>query len=131
MGLIQVKIMNEENQDVKDGFTEPESLEDLANVLNLLGNMTRLRVIAALQNGKMFIQELSQSLEISYPLLHLHLKNLESNGIVRSEYSVGTDKARRYVKRYFELEDFKIEISPKAIAQIAENATNKDISEDD
>ncbi|MHA1637765.1 MAG: ArsR/SmtB family transcription factor [Candidatus Thorarchaeota archaeon] len=123
--------MGEENQDAPDGFTEPKSLEDLASVLNLLGNMTRLRVITALQKGKMFIQELSQSLEISYPLLHLHLKNLEANGIVRSEYSIGTDKSRRYVKRYFELEDFKIEISPEAIAKLAENKTDKDNSEDE
>jgi len=123
--------MGEKEQDAQHGFTEPQSLEDLAGVLNLLGNMTRLRVIAALQNGKMFIQELSQVLEISYPLLHLHLKNLEANGIVRSEYSIGTDKSRRYVKRYFELEDFKIEISPKAIAKFAGNKTKKDSSEDE
>ena len=123
--------MGEENQDKQKGFTEPKSLDDLASVLNLLGNMTRLRVIVALQKGKMFIQELSRSLEISYPLLHLHLKNLEANGIVRSEYSIGTDKSRRYVKRYFELEDFKIEISPEAIAKFARNETKKDISEDE
>jgi predicted transcriptional regulator len=110
--------MGSEDQDAPVEFKEPESLEDLTNLLSLLGNKTRLRVIAALQNGKMFIQELSQALSVSYPLLHLHLKNLESNGIVRSEYSVGTDKTRRYVKRYFELVDFKLEISPKAIAQI-------------
>ena len=121
-----MRTMSEENQDTKQGFTEPETLEDLADVLSLLGNMTRLRVIAALRNGKMFIQELSQSLGISYPLLHLHLKNLESNGIVKSEYSVGTDKATRYVKRYFELEDFKIEISPEAIALIAGNEKEED-----
>lgn len=126
-----MKIMGEENQDAHNGFTEPKSLEDLSSVLNLLGNMTRLRVIAALQKGKMFIQELSQSLEISYPLLHLHLKNLEANGIVRSEYSIGTDKSRRYVKRYFELEDFKIEISPEAIAKLAGKETKKATSKDE
>ncbi|MHA2426128.1 MAG: ArsR/SmtB family transcription factor [Candidatus Thorarchaeota archaeon] len=100
-------------------FDEPKSLEALAKILSILGNETRLKVIAALQDGKMFIQELSQSLGVSYPLLHLHLKNLESNGIVRSEYSVGSDKSRRYVKRYFELVDFNIEISPDVVAKIA------------
>lgn len=108
-----------DEQEAPVKFQDPESLEELASVLSLLGNVTRLRVIAALQEGKMFIQELSQKLEISYPLLHLHLKNLESNGIVRSEYSVGTDKARRYVKRYFELADFNVKVTADSIAELA------------
>ncbi|MCK5150957.1 MAG: winged helix-turn-helix transcriptional regulator [Candidatus Thorarchaeota archaeon] len=111
--------MGPEDQERTADINEPQSLEALAKILTILGNETRLKVIAALQDGKMFIQELSQSLGVSYPLLHLHLKNLESNGIVKSEYSVGTDKTRRYVKRYFELVDFRIEVSPELVANIA------------
>ena len=111
--------MGPEDQESTADINKPQSLEALAKILTILGNETRLKVIAALQDGKMFIQELSQSLGVSYPLLHLHLKNLESNGIVKSEYSVGTDKTRRYVKRYFELVDFRIEVSPELIAKIA------------
>ena len=111
--------MGPEDQESTADINKPQSLEVLAKILTILGNETRLKVIAALQDGKMFIQELSQSLGVSYPLLHLHLKNLESNGIVKSEYSVGTDKTRRYVKRYFELVDFRIEVSPELIAKIA------------
>ena len=111
--------MGPEDQESTADINKPQSLEVLAKILTILGNETRLKVIAALQDGKMFIQELSQSLGVSYPLLHLHLKNLESNGIVKSEYSVGTDKTRRYVKRYFELVDFRIEVSNELIAKIA------------
>lgn len=123
--------MGPDEQEAPAEFHEPTSLEDLASVLTLLGNVTRLRVIAALKGGKMFIQELSQNLGISYPLLHLHLKNLESNGIVRSEYSVGTDKARRYVKRYFELVDFNVKVTADSIAKLAkQNVTDADSSKE-
>ena len=111
-----------DEQETPVEYKEPASLEDLAEILSLLGNLTRLRVIAALKGGRMFIQELSQTLGVSYPLLHLHLKNLESNGIVRSEYSVGTDKARRYVKRYFELVDFDINVTADSISQLAKRS---------
>lgn len=112
--------MGSDEQDNVGEFKEPETLEELAAALTLLGNVTRLRVIAALKEEKMFIQELSQKLGVSYPLLHLHLKNLESNGIVRSEYSVGTDKARRYVKRYFELVEFSVNVTADSIAKLVD-----------
>ncbi|MDF1540612.1 MAG: winged helix-turn-helix domain-containing protein [Candidatus Thorarchaeota archaeon] len=119
--------MGPDEQEAPVEYKEPASLDELASILSLLGNVTRLRVIAALKEGKMFIQELSQSLGVSYPLLHLHLKNLESNGIVRSEYSVGTDKARRYVKRYFELVDFNVGVDANYIAKLAKrNETDAD-----
>lgn len=103
----------------------PSSLEELTEVLALLGNLTRLRVIAALSKRPMFIQELSSELKISYPLLHLHLKNMEKHGLVKSEYSIGTDKSTRYVKRYFTLVKFRLEITDELIVQLAEKSSKK------
>ncbi len=100
-------------------FGEAETLNELADALTLLGNLTRLRIIAALSERPMFVQELSTRLNVSYPLLHLHLKNMEKHGLVRSEYRVGTDKTKRYVKRYFELVDFRIEVTPMKITRLA------------
>jgi len=100
-------------------FKEPETLEELSDALSLLGNLTRLRVIAALLDGPMFVQELSSKLAVSYPLLHLHLKNMEKHGLVRSEYAIGTDKSKRYIKRYFQLVDFKLEVTPELIRRLA------------
>ncbi|MHA1770396.1 MAG: ArsR/SmtB family transcription factor [Candidatus Thorarchaeota archaeon] len=101
----------------------PRSLDELSEILSLLGNLTRLRVIAALSKRPMFIQELSSELKVSYPLLHLHLKNMEKHGLVKSEYAVGTDKSTRYVKRYFTLVDFRLEISADLIARLAATDT--------
>ncbi|MCF2137724.1 MAG: winged helix-turn-helix domain-containing protein [Candidatus Thorarchaeota archaeon] len=98
----------------------PRSLDELSEILSLLGNLTRLRVIAALSKRPMFIQELSSELKVSYPLLHLHLKNMEKHGLVKSEYAVGTDKSTRYVKRYFTLVDFRLEITADLIARLAD-----------
>ncbi len=106
-------------------FEPPTSLEELSEALTLLGNLTRLRVIAALSKRPMFIQELSGELGVSYPLLHLHLKNMEKHGIVKSEYAVGTDKSTRYVKRYFTLVDFKIEVTPDLVTRLAEKSDTK------
>ncbi len=114
-----------DDEERKAKIESPESLKALAEVLSLLGNLTRLRVIAALSKRPMFIQELSSELKISYPLLHLHLKNMEKHGLVKSEYTVGTDKSTRYVKRYFTLVKFKLEITDELIAQLAERGSRK------
>ncbi|MBD3406903.1 MAG: ArsR family transcriptional regulator [Candidatus Lokiarchaeota archaeon] len=115
----QVNIVTSNDEESSKEFDRIETLEELADALSLLGNETRLRVIGALKKKKMFIQEIAQELNLSYPLLHLHLKNLEKNGVVKSEYSVGEDKSTRYVKRYFELVDFKFEITPELVERLA------------
>ena len=110
------------------GLTEPRTLEELSDALALLGNLTRLRVIAALKERPMFVQELSSRLGVSYPLLHLHLKNMEKHGLVKSEYKIGTDKTKRYVKRYFSVVDFRLEVTPDLIARLdaaSEESTNQ------
>jgi len=44
---------------------------------------------------------------------------MEKHGLVRSEYAIGTDKSKRYIKRYFQLVDFKLEVTPELIRRLA------------
>ncbi len=108
---------------------EFKSLKELADTLKVLSNVKRLALLASLAEGRKFPKELSEELNMAYPLVHLQLKNLEKRGLVKSNYEVGTDKSSPYVKRYFELIDFEIEITPeliKKLSHIDDNESNHD-----
>ena len=107
-----------------------KSLKDLAKTLKVLSNEKRLALLASLAQGRKYPKELSEELGIAYPLVHLQLKNLEKRGLVFSNYEVGTDKSSPYVKRYFELVDFEIVITPELIKELA-NLNDEKIENED
>lgn len=90
--------------------------------LAALSSPHRLRVIAVLQaGGRNYVSQLARELGISRPLLHLHLQKLEEAGLVTSKLELSQDGR---ALNYFEVADFKIELSPAAIAQAVDSLTN-------
>ncbi len=60
-----------------------KTLDEIINLCETLSNRTRLRIIAALsekKEKKKYTSELARELEISRPLLYLHLQKLERRG---------------------------------------------------
>ncbi len=105
---------------------EFKSLKELADTLKVLSNVKRLALLASLAEGRKFPKELSEELNMAYPIVHLQLKNLEKRGLVKSNYEVGTDKSSPYVKRYFELIDFEIVVTPELIKELAKVTDNNE-----
>lgn len=86
----------------------------LMEALAALAHPQRLRILAALGEGRNYVSQLARDLRISRPLLHMHLARLEAAGLVRSEMEVSDDgKAMRYV----ELTPFHITLTPRVIAE--------------
>ncbi len=84
-----------------------------------LANPHRLRILAALGDGRNYVSQLARDLEISRPLLHLHLQKLEAAGLVRSSLELSDDGK---AMRFFELEPFSLTVTPESIARyIAEH----------
>lgn len=62
-----------------------------------LDNPHRLRILAKLSAGRVYVSELARQLDLGRPLLHMHLEKLEAAGLVRSTHEVAADgKANRY-----------------------------------
>jgi predicted transcriptional regulator len=78
-----------------------------------LGNPHRLRIIAALSRGRVHVSELARQLEVSRPLLYLHLEKLEAAGLVSGSLELSPDGK---AMKYYEIQEFEIRITPEAIA---------------
>ncbi|MEU7582049.1 winged helix-turn-helix domain-containing protein [Streptomyces sp. NPDC041068] len=99
--------------------------EDLLAVLAAIGHHQRLRAVAELADGRLYVSELARRLEMSRPLLSMHLARLEKAGLVvgHRELSRG-GKALRYV----ELAPFDLHVDIRtiveAVAQVTQDAQN-------
>ena len=106
---------------MKSKITVPDGNRLLA-MLAALASPHRLRIVAALQaGGRNYVSQLARELELSRPLLHLHLQKLEEAGLVTSRLELSPDGK---ALNFFEVTDFQIELTPAAIALAAASLTN-------
>jgi DNA-binding transcriptional ArsR family regulator len=92
----------------------PATEEQLLAVLTAVANPQRLRVIAALADGRVHVSELARRLGISRPLLYMHLDKLEKAGLVAGQLELSGDGK---AMKYFQLAPFELDLS--ALAQNA------------
>ena len=95
--------------------------DQLLTVLAALASPHRLRILAALKaDGRNYVSQLAREVGISRPLLHLHLQKLEEAGLVVSKLELSTDGK---ALNYFEVVDFRFELTPTSIAEAAKSLT--------
>ena len=93
------------------------------NMLEAVANPHRIRILAALQSkGRNYVSQLARDLEISRPLMHLHLQRLEEAGLVESRLELSRDGK---ALNYFEVRDFAFQLTPSAIAAAAQSLTTR------
>lgn len=89
-------------------------IEKLAKKLDALGHPLRLKIVALLAGGEMYLSEIGRHLGVSRALAKIHLRKMEKTGLVKSKIILVKDEARAL--RYYELQDFDIHLTPKTIA---------------
>lgn len=94
---------------------EDWTAERLQAVLAALSNPHRLRVLAALSARRDYVSNLAREIGLSRPLLHMHLQKLEEAGLVAGTLELSEDGR---AMKYFEVTDFSLELSPRAITRI-------------
>jgi ArsR family transcriptional regulator len=100
----------------EEGDTTPESGERLVQTLSALANPHRLRILALLAEGRQYVSQLAREVNLSRPLVHMHLKKLEAAGLVISNLELSEDGK---AMRYFEIAPFSITLTPEKVAQAA------------
>ena len=98
-----------------------KTLDEIINLCGTLSNKHRLRIIAALSEKRKYTSELTRELEISRPLLCLHLRKLEEMGILKGKTELGKGNRAR---RYYELCDFELCLNGKKIKEMLKNDEN-------
>jgi predicted transcriptional regulator len=108
---------------MKGRTPRPSAGDHLLAMLSALANPHRLRIIAALNaDGRNYVSQLAREIGISRPLLHLHLQKLEEAGLVTSRLELSSDGK---ALNYFEVSNFGFELTPAAIAEVANSLTIK------
>ena len=93
--------------------------DDLVKILSALGNAQRIRIMAALVPGRNYVSQLARELQISRPLLHLHLQRLEAAGLVKGTLELSPDGKAIKLK----VPPFSIDLNPNMIVEAADSLT--------
>ncbi|MCC6004368.1 MAG: winged helix-turn-helix domain-containing protein [Thermofilum sp.] len=96
-----------------------EEVEKLSEVLQVLANPIRLKMLALIAVKPRYAYELSKYLKLSYPLTHLHLNILEKAGFISGSYVEGPR-----TKKVYRLNDFQLTISGEVLKRIGEKLEN-------
>jgi predicted transcriptional regulator len=106
----------------------------LLKILATLANPHRMRVVAALVERRNYVSALARDLGISRALLQVHLRKLESAGLVKSTVEVSDDGK---AMKFYEVAPFALHLTPEVIATAVrtlatvDNATtDKDLTEE-
>ena len=92
--------------------------EDYINVFDALSHPVRIKIIGILAEGRQYVSELARLVNISRPLLYMHLKKLETARLVTSAMEISeSGKAMKY----YALEDFKLQITKELFRGLAQN----------
>lgn len=94
--------------------------EELLRIMSALANAHRLRIFALLLEGRQYVSQIARDVNLSRPLVHMHLKRLQAAGLVRSRLELSEEGK---AMRYFEIVDFDLVLTPQVIAAAAATLT--------
>ncbi len=92
------------------------NIKEFAERLDALGHPLRLKIVVLLAGGEMYLSEIGSRLGVSRALAKIHLRKMEKAGFVKSRIVLVEGEARAL--RYYELQEFDIHLTPKAIAEM-------------
>ncbi|WP_438872749.1 ArsR/SmtB family transcription factor [Paractinoplanes pyxinae] len=95
----------------------------LIEVLAALASPHRLRVVAALAGGRVYVSQLARDLGISRALLQVHLKKLEKAGLVTAHLEFSEDGK---ALKYYEPAPFSLHLTPDLVAAAAATLSTAD-----
>ena len=77
-------------------------------MLAAVGHVQRLRIIDELAKGRVHVSELARRLELSRPLLYMHLERLEKAGLITGHLELSEDGK---AMKYFDLKPFELRLN--------------------
>jgi len=94
--------------------------DDLLALLAALASPQRMRILASLAGERRHVSELARQLNMSRPLLYLHLQRLEAAGLLTSKLELSPDGR---ALKFFEVAPFAIHLTPDLIAEAVKTLT--------
>ncbi len=88
-----------------------------AELLKVLASSLRLRILALCLDKERTSRELRETLNLSKPLLIMHLRKLVNAGFL--EYRTELDKTKVIVRKYYKTKDLKLCIDTDLLREIS------------
>jgi DNA-binding transcriptional ArsR family regulator len=86
--------------------------DELLAMLTAVAHPLRLRIVAELAGGRVHVSELARRLDMSRPLLYMHLDRLEKAGMVTGQLELSEDGK---AMKYFQLAPFDLRVTAETI----------------
>ena len=90
--------------------------DELVGLLGALGHPHRLRILSVLEKGRSYVSQLARDVELSRPLVHMHLQKLEAAGLIRGSLELSEDGK---AMKYFDVVPFSICLTPAVVSNAA------------
>jgi DNA-binding transcriptional ArsR family regulator len=87
-------------------------------IVAALDHPQRLAIVAALAYGRQYVSALARLLQISRPLLYLHLERLQRAGLVVGSLELGDDGK---AMKWYELVPFDLHLTPATVTAAHES----------
>lgn len=99
--------------------------EDYVKVFDAFSHPVRIKILGVLSEGRQYVSELARSVNVSRPVLYMHLKKLEEARLVSSSMEISeSGKATKYII----LENVNINITAEVLANISQQIIVDDIA---
>jgi len=90
--------------------------EDYTKIFDAFSHPMRIKIAGILAVEKKYVSELAKIMQMSRPLLYMHLKKLEEASLVNSHYEI-SDSGK--TMKYYELKSFSIELTSHLLALLS------------
>ena len=90
--------------------------ENYTKVFDALSHPMRIKIAGVLASERKYVSELAKLMQISRPLLYMHLKKLEEASLVTSSYEI-SDSGK--TMKYYELKSFFLQLTPDLLAELS------------
>jgi predicted transcriptional regulator len=96
--------------------------DELVMILATLANPHRLRVVAALSRERNYVSRLARELGISRALLQVHLRKLETAGLVSARMELSEDGK---AMKFYEVRPFALHLTQETVVEAVHTLTGQ------
>ena len=94
--------------------------DELIRAMAALANPHRVRILAVLAGGRIHVSRIAREVQLSRPLVHMHLQRLEAAGLVTGQLELSEEGK---AMKFFEVTPFDLRLTTEAIAEAATTLT--------
>lgn len=107
------------------GDLKLKKYEEYIHIFDALSHPVRIKIIGILSEGRQYVSELARLVNISRPLLYMHIKKLEAACLVTSAMEISENGK---AMKYYTLEEFEIKISKDLLDELSHSIFIENLS---